>query len=333
MPNLALWKRTEIKPQRTQRFHAEKRRLLRALHVLWGSDAWRSFPGRIPGGRRAVRWLLLAVALAWPTFATAAAGRPLPPSGIHAVAPVPDVAAPAPGSLLPDTRVYNQLAGELARTGELASVPEGRPMEAGPGILSRADGMANGNTLFPTATACLDFNDPAKWNGRIWYASYGRWGTFAVDDGGFYRAENVRFDMERTVGPGDRQGEFSFKIAGGEPYAAGLISPVFQVPPGATVEARVKYLMFNHPELRVGGRVVNDWVSLGLKPDAYGPEAVYVNGYARGQWSTLANHITAGESGQVLVLIQAESPAPFNSNIYFDDVEIWVDGMPLTDCE
>ncbi len=281
-------------------------------------------------GRWAAR-ALLVLALAWPAFAAAAAGRPLPPSGIHAVAPVPDDPAPAPGDLFPDTRVYNQLAGELESAGEL-SVPPGQPMVEGPGVLPQADGLAHGNTLFPTAAACLDFNDPARWNGQIWYASYGRWGTFAVDDGGLYRAENVRFDMERNVGPGDRQGEFSFKIAGGQPYAAGLISPVFQVPPGASVEVRVRYLMFNHPALRIGERVVNDWVSLGLKPDAHGPEARYVNGYTRGRWSVLENRVVAGESGQILVLIQAESPAPFNSNIYFDDVEIWVDGVPMADC-
>jgi hypothetical protein len=189
-------------------------------------------------------------------------------------------------------------------------------------------------TLFSIPTACLDFNNIDNWHGRLWYASYGGWGTFAVDDGGLYEAKNVRFEMERVVGPGDRTGsEYSFKIASGQPYAAGLISPVFQVPPGAHVSVRAKYLIFDHEGVNVGGQWVNDWVSLGVKPDAYQQDAQYVNGYSRGVWSQIDNEIVAGNSGQILIMLQAESPAPFNSNVYFDDIEIYVDGAAVSDCE
>lgn len=288
---------------------------------------------------RVTKIVALVGVLGQAALTLASSGRPLPPSGIYAIAPVPGDPAPAPAlDLLPDTTLYNQLVYEQTNGAQGRAHSEaGAPLSAvpsGPGVLERADGMSSGAALFTTPTACLTFNDESKWNGHIWYAAYGNWGTFSVDDGGFYRAENVTFDMERNTGPGDRSGsEFSFKIAGDRPYAAGLVSPVIAAAPGATVSVRIKYLMFNHDGLRVGSQIVNDWVSLGLKPNAHGEEAIYVNGYARGQWSELINTVTVGESGEVLILLQAESPAALNSNIYFDDVEIAVDGSFLTICE
>lgn len=284
------------------------------------------------------RTALLVGLLSQTALALASSGRPLPPSGIYAIAPVPSEAAPAPIlNLRPDTALYNQLVyeqmngiqgrinGGAARQGENPS---------GPGVLGAADAMSSGSALFASPVACLTFNNERKWNGHIWYAAYGNWGTFSVDDGGFYRPEHVTFDMERAVGPGDRSGsEFSFKIAGDQPYAAGLVSPIIEAAPGAVVSVRVKYLMFNHDGLRVGSQIVNDWVSLGLKPDAHGEEAIYINGYLRGRWSELIHTVVAGESGQVLILLQAESPAALNSNVYFDDIEIAIDGSFLTDCE
>lgn len=287
---------------------------------------------------RGARVLLISMML-MPAALALASSRPQPPSGIYAIVPAPPDPAPAPAlNLMPDTRIYNKLVGEQQSNGTqkrvYSDVVNQSQAIAGPGVLTTADGMSSGVTLFETPTACLTFNQVEKWNGHIWYAAYGNWGTFSVDDGGFYKPENVRFDMERVTGPGDRAGdEFSFKIAGDQPYAAGLVSPVINAPPGSVVTVRIKYLMFNQDGVQVGNQTVNDWVSLGLKPNAHGNDAVYVNGYARGAWSELVNSVVAGESGQILVLIQAESPASLNSNIYFDDVEIAVDGLFLPTCE
>lgn len=35
---------------------------------------------------------------------------------------------------------------------------------------------------------------------------------------------------------------------------------------------------------------------------------------------------------KIMVLIQGQSPAAVNSNIYFDNVKIWVDGVALKNC-
>ncbi len=287
---------------------------------------------------RSFRMVLVIALLTPAALALASSSRPLPPSGIYAILPAPRDPAPAPMlNLMPDTRIYNKLVNEQT-LGDQTRMAGGAMVQSqpvsGPGVLTAADGMSSGETLFQSPTACLTFNNQEKWNGHIWYAAYGNWGTFSVDDGGFYKPDHVRFDMERITGPGDRSGaEFSFKIAGDQPYAAGLVSPVISAPPGAVVAVRIKYLMYNHNGVQVGNQIVNDWVSLGLKANAHGDEAAYVNGYVRGEWAELVNSVVAGESGQILVLIQAESPAALNSNIYFDDVEIAVDGLSLPICE
>lgn len=287
---------------------------------------------------RAGKVVLMTIILGQAALALASSGRPLPPSGIYPIVPVPNEPAPAPVVvLMPDTTLYNQLVSEQHANMQGRMAGGAMTMSAavdGPGVLTSADGHSSGATLFRSPTACLTFDDASKWNGHIWYAAYGNWGTFSVNDGGFYKAENVHFDMEHATGPGDRAGSaFSFKIAGDQPYAAGLVSPVIDAPPGSLLTVWAKYLIFNHDGVHVGNQVVNDWVSLGLKPDAEGTEAAYVNGYVRGQWAELANSVVVGESGKVLILIQAESPAALNSNVYFDDIEINIDGQSLASCE
>ncbi|MEZ4833232.1 MAG: hypothetical protein R2873_14820 [Caldilineaceae bacterium] len=288
---------------------------------------------------RVTKALLITAILGPAALALAASSRPLPPSGGYPIVPLPNEPAPAPVlDLMPDTTLYNQLVSEQQHSAQGrmlgGAMTAGGGAVEGPGVLSYADARASGATLFRSPTACLTFDDVSKWNSQIWQAAYGNWGTFSVNDGGFYKPENVRFDMEQATGPGDRAGsEYSFKIAGHQPYAAGLVSPVIAAPPGSVVTVWAKYLMYNHDGVQVGSQVVNDWVSLGLKPDAQGTDATYVNGYVRGQWAELANSIVAGESGEVLILLQAESPAALNSNIYFDDIEVNIGGRSLTNCE
>ncbi len=184
--------------------------------------------------------------------------------------------------------------------------------------------------------ACNNFNQASRWASRrdasptdMWSDWYAGWGPFAVDSG-LYQAKNVTFSQEQAVGPGSNAGpnEHSAKIASNQPYAAGFGSPLFGVPPGAVITVRVNYLIFDHNDHGYD----YDWASLGIKPDAYDDEARYVNGYVRGQWATLTNSVVAGANGRIMVLIQAESPAALNSNIYFDNVRIWIDGAPVVDC-
>lgn len=195
--------------------------------------------------------------------------------------------------------------------------------------------IAEGITLNPENDVCNDFNLRRRWAEpehrsdmfTDWFAG---WGPFAIDDGGYYHANNVVFAHERVVGPGIHYGRDNnaAKISSTQPYAAGYGSPLIAVKPGAEVTVTVKYLIYDYD---AGGRDY-DWASLGIKPDATGPAAIYVNGYVRGQWATLTHQIKAGRTGKIMVLLQASSPAAVNSNIYFDDVQIEVNGKYKPTC-
>jgi hypothetical protein len=204
--------------------------------------------------------------------------------------------------------------------------------EPGSGVSPANTALAYGMMLMPSTTACNNFNQAVLWQGPTSdgaTAWYGGWGPFAANTG-LYRSEHVRFSQEQNTGPGHHAGanQYSLKIGGTQPYAAGIGSPLVAVTPGTTVTVSVKYLIWDHDN----GGMDYDWASLGVKPDALDSPAIYVNGYTRGRWSELTQSVQAGPSGEIMVLVQASSPAAINSNIYFDDIEIVIDGHHLTDC-
>jgi hypothetical protein len=247
---------------------------------------------------------------------------------------------------IPPYIIYNYIATNLPpQSAEAAAVAADQDIDGDPGILKTSTVYGSGTTLYETTGACLDFNLLDDWSASnesghddIWTDQFAGWGLFAVDDG-YYIPEVVTFSRETVVGPGDNynteddeDGRNSIKIASTQPYAAGLASPIIKVKPGSEVMVKVKYLIYHH-DFDPDDDWDYDWASLGVKPDAYGDTAIYVNGYTRGQWWEMSNTVTAGDSGMVMVLIQAHSPAALNSNIYFDDVQIYVDGVSLSNCK
>ncbi len=217
------------------------------------------------------------------------------------------------------------------------------PQQPGPVVVAPAAPKAPAAPVYvlPAREAekvvCNAFNGHGEWASvqsqtDIWSDWYGGWGPFAVDDG-FRQAKNTTFSLERVVGPGENYGEgYAVKIASNQPYAGGFGSPLIPVRPGATVTVRVKYLIWDYIQDPGRAAEVRDWASMGVKPDAHAGDAVYVNGYVRGQWAQLQNTVVAGPGGQIMILIQGESVAAVNSNIYFDDVQVFVDGEPITQC-
>lgn len=196
-----------------------------------------------------------------------------------------------------------------------------------PGVLQTVTGIANGIYLYPTTNVCNDFNLGSEWQGEVWTSYFAGWGTYARIDS-YYHPRNVTFDREQVIGPGNRFGpnEASMKIASNQPYEAGVMSPQIPVQVGDTVMVRVKYLIYNHdwPDRTW------DYVSMGIIP-RLGAQATYVNGYQRGEWAVLEQEITT-QGLRVIVMLQGHSPDAINSNIYFDDVEIYINGVPVQDC-
>jgi len=239
---------------------------------------------------------------------------------------------------IPHTNVLTNLANIPLPVQSLeAAAADNRAQEApGRGIRQTQSAVGSGITLAPVADACNDFNRRGRWQAPqdtdIFTDWYSGWAPFAVDDG-YYQARNVVFARERVVGPGKNYGldaerieRLAAKISSYQPYAAGFGSPLIDVKPGATVTVTVKYLIYDH------GGAHHDWVSLGVKPDATGPVATYVNGYRRGEWATLTQVLKAGPTGQVMVLLQGHSPAALNSNVYFDNVQIVINAKPRSNC-
>jgi len=256
--------------------------------------------------------------------------------------------------------VYNNLLvppGLPAQSVEANAADNGRTQEKpGRGIRQTQTGYGAGLTLYDSPNVCNNFNAFDSWaasdgNPDIWTDWYAGWAPFAVDNG-YYQAKNVAFTMERSVGPGNRYNdtedddgkeEASVKIGSNQPYAGGFGSPIIPVPDGfqgGQVMVSVKYLIWDHDTGGTFGTkdgLDYDWASLGVKPGASGDQAVYVNGYVRGEWAEMTNTIDLGGAKDIMVLLQGHSPGSFNSNIYFDDVKIaFVDakgnGKYLRDC-
>ncbi len=216
-----------------------------------------------------------------------------------------------------------------------------RQEEEGRGIRQTETGYGAGLTLYDSPNVCVNFNAEDGWsssdgNPDMYTDWFSGWGPFALNEGE-YKAENVAITRERSVGPGDRYNdtedtdnrtEYAIKFAAHVPFAAGMGSPRIPVPDGfagGKVLVSVKYLIWDHDQgakLEFGDGIDYDWASLGIKPGADGDVALYANGYVRGEWAELVNTVDVGEAADIMVLIQAQSPAFLNSNVYFDDIKI-----------
>jgi hypothetical protein len=196
-----------------------------------------------------------------------------------------------------------------------------------PGVLQTNTGVGSGLTLYEPEGVCSNFNSAGRWDGETWTNYFAGWGTYAAD-GGIYQAKNVTFDRERAVGPGNEYAgnQSSMKIASNQPYEAGIMSPAINVRVGDVVRVRAAYLIFNHDTKDRNW----DYVSMGIIP-SLGESATYVLGYQRGEWAIMEQEIVA-TGRQVVVMLQGHSPDAINSNVYFDNVQIYVNGTPRENC-
>jgi hypothetical protein len=253
-------------------------------------------------------------------------------------------------SVLNPFTIYNNLLvpGKLPQPSVEADAADGGRFQEAPGRFIRQNGnrpvvidgrdAARGLTLYPQENVCNSFDTSTQWasmappsatpRADIWTDWYGGWAPFAIDDG-LYQAKNLTFSLERSVGPGKNYGSgYSAKIASNQPYAGGFGSPMIKVDPLSVVTVKVNYLIADHNDHGMD----YDWASMGIKPDATGEGASYVNGYVRGEWAQLEHTVWAGESGYIMVLLQGSSPGALNSNIYFDDVRITVNDKSIAKC-
>lgn len=237
--------------------------------------------------------------------------------------PIPHSSVLNPGTI----QNHLQSGGLRPESTAANSAAQAQGVAGKPGVLQTQTGIGNGIALYSSGTICNDFNRRGDWQGETWTNYYAGWGAFAADDG-YYQAKNVTFDREQVVGPGNRFGpnQASMKIASNQPYEAGVMSPAFDVDPGDRVRVRVAYLIYNH-EYRTRAW---DYASMGIIPEL-GKQASYVQGYQRGEWAILEQEVEA-TGDQVVVMLQGHSPDALNSNIYFDNVEIYINDRAVRNC-
>jgi hypothetical protein len=288
--------------------------------------------------RQIITRFVLALAIAVLTVAPAtvalAAGPVVPPLAIRGPRLNPPVIPHKAVALL-------ELAPLTVNALEADAADGGRRQEApGRGIRQTQTGLGAGLTLYDSPHVCNNFNANVSWSATgglvdIWTDWYSGWAPFALEDG-VYKANAVAFTRERSVGPGDRYNDgsatpgteqHSIKMASHQPYAGGFGSPRIAVPAGfagGQVHVSVRYLIWDHDQGAYGNvdGIDYDWASLGVKPGAAGDVALYTNGYVRGEWAELEQTVNLGDAKDIMVLIQGQSPAFLNSNIYFDDVKI-----------
>ncbi len=227
--------------------------------------------------------------------------------------------------IIPDFLASKGLQPQAREAGAAAMTQD---VAGKPGILDTATEVGSGLTLFESSTVCADFDRSSRWSGEIWSMSFEQWGSFAADDG-YFQAKNVTFDRELSVGPGvnyDRSRTASLKIASNQPYDAGVMSPPIDVRVGRTIKVRVSYLIYNHGQEAQS----LDYASMAIIPKL-GERGQYVFGYQRGQWAVLEQEVVATDD-QFVVMLQGHSPAALNSNIYFDNVEMYINDRQVSNC-
>jgi hypothetical protein len=242
---------------------------------------------------------------------------------------VPKPGLPQPSPIDP-TLLYNSIlsSGQTTVTAEPVAAAD---WSISPAVTNLANGARLSYPNAPRPASCLTFDDLDYWashvyadgrmQGSAWNDHYAGWNAFAVDDGGFYRAENATTSYDPNVG-----NRISAKVSSSQPFAAGFRSPWFTAQKDSTLTVRVRYLLEKPPD----GAKSFDWAALGIKAGPQSP-ARYVNGYVHGRWAELENLIDI-QAGQFMVLLQAHNPAVVASAAYFDDVEILIDGIPLLEC-
>lgn len=179
---------------------------------------------------------------------------------------------------------------------------------------------AVGGLLKPAVGAVFEpFNN---FYGETWRMIPDKWGAYA------YRGANaVTFDAENVVkNMMPYKDGYSLKIAGSVPFEAG-VSREIKVKPGSQVRVRVMYALYDHGGTHAGNVWQYDWACLGVKVDD--TDAIWVNGPWHGQWLPLEYTVKAGKEGRVMIFLQVMSLLPENTNAYFDNVQVWVDGQPF----
>ncbi len=274
--------------------------------------------------RLQVRVLLVLVLVAVLVPLTVQAKDPPQPTPIPSTGLQP---GPIPNTRLvsPRRAFYAPLTAEeqegAAVTNSLTQAPTGPVPEP----------IGNAGALFADRDACLTFDEPQLWVGHSWSRQYAGWGMQGLTERPLYFAQNLTFDEETAVAS-----VRSLKIGGDKPFRGLIVSPTFKVPAGAEVVVRASYY------IRLGANQYSRddesvWAAInvnaveGTAVEDYGP----TNGYLKnGAWHRFESRLTMGPQGGAINVVLLGNNVFTNASVavYFDNVEIWINGEPMTQC-
>lgn len=244
---------------------------------------------------------------------------PIPPAGLNP-GPVPNTRLVSPRRAFNAPLTAEEQEG-AAVTQSLTQAPTGPVPEP----------ISNAGGLFADSNACLSFDDAQSWAGRTWSRQYAGWGMQGLTERPLYYAQNLTFDDETAIAS-----VRSLKIAGDKPFRGLVVSPTFKVPAGAEVVVRASYY------IRLGANQYprddeSVWAAInvnaveGTAVEDYGP----TNGFLRNDtWHRFESRLTMGPADGAINVVLLGSSVFTNASVavYFDNVEIWVNGKPLAQC-
>lgn len=266
--------------------------------------------------------VLVIVALLVPVAAEAKGPpqpTPIPPAGLKP-GPIPNTRLVSPRRAFNAPLTAEEQEG-AAVTRSLAQAPTGPVPEP----------ISNAGGLFADPNACLTFDNPQSWAGSPWSRQYAGWGMQGLTERPLYYVQNLTFDDETAIAS-----VRSLKIAGDKPFRGLVVSPTFQVPAGAEVVVRASYY------IRLGANQhprddESVWAALdvnvvdGTAVEDYGP----TNGYLRNDaWHRFESRLTMGPKAGAINVVLLGNNVFTNASVavYFDNVEIWINGKPLAQC-
>lgn len=180
---------------------------------------------------------------------------------------------------------------------------------------------ANGQRLLANPYACNNFD--GKMTGSGWEFQYGGWGIWAENAPDLQRRrEHLTFTPDTAIANIQ-----SIKIGMDKPAHGLLVSPHFKAPAGARIIAKVSYIINvgNTANKSMDNR---QWASIHVKPvnpndGQYTAQPTCT--YFTGEWKRMSSEMTMVNDGEYQVVLEGINDSSNDTQVYFDNVEIWMD--------
>lgn len=187
-----------------------------------------------------------------------------------------------------------------------------------------------GQNLLPNPNACFTFDSAVDWKGSRWTFRYAGWGLQVdVSPALNYQLKHLTYERQDGVGDG-----FSLKMGMDKPAHGLIVSPEFKAKAGDKITVVTSYYISVNAGKNVS-QANRQWVALNVKP-ARSTRADYTTlptpGRHQNSWWKLSDDLTMQSDGIFQVVLQGQNDSVLDTQVYFDNVEIWINGEPMAKC-